>query len=113
VEEVKLSENIVTVTDANFEEEVLKSPLPVIVDFWAVWCVPCKMIAPTVDQIAIEYKDKLKVGKLDVDASRAVPAKYGVRGIPTILLFKGGQLKETIVGALPKDKIVAVISKHF
>jgi thioredoxin 1 len=112
-EEVKLSENIVTVTDANFEEEVLKSSLPVIVDFWAVWCVPCKMIAPIVDQLAVEYKDKLKVGKLDVDGSRAVPAKYGVRGIPTILLFKGGQLKETIVGALPKDKIVATISKHF
>jgi thioredoxin 1 len=113
MEEVKLSENIVTVTDANFEEEVLKSPLPVIVDFWAVWCGPCKMIAPIVDQIAVEYKDKLKVGKLDVDGSRAVPAKYGVRGIPTILLFKDGQLKETIVGALPKDKIVATISKHF
>lgn len=107
-----MSDAIVTVTDANFEDEVLKSALPVIVDFWAVWCVPCKMIAPIVDQIAVEYKDKLKVGKVDVDANRAVPAKYGVRGIPTILLFKDGQLKETIVGALPKDKIVALISKH-
>jgi thioredoxin 1 len=107
-----MSDAIVTVTDANFEDEVLKSALPAIVDFWAVWCVPCKMIAPIVDQIAVEYKDKLKVGKLDVDSNRTVPAKYGVRGIPTILLFKGGQLKETIVGALPKDKIVALISKH-
>lgn len=108
-----MSDAIVNVTDANFEEEVLKSPLPVIVDFWAVWCGPCKIIAPIVDQIAVEYKDKLKVGKLDVDSSRAVPAKYGVRGIPTILMFKDGQLKETIVGALPKDKIVATITKHF
>jgi thioredoxin 1 len=107
-----MSDAIVTITDANFEEEVLKSALPVIVDFWAVWCGPCKAIAPIVDQIAIDYKDKLKVGKLDVDSNRAVPAKFGVRGIPTILMFKDGQLKETIVGALPKDKIVAMITKH-
>jgi thioredoxin 1 len=108
-----MSDSIVTVTDANFEEEVLKSPLPVIVDFWAVWCGPCKMVAPIVEQIAVEYKDKLRVGKLDVDSNRAMPSKYGVRGIPTILMFKDGQLKETIVGALPKDKIVATITKHF
>jgi len=108
-----MSDAIVSVTDANFEEEVLKSSLPVIVDFWAVWCGPCKMIAPIVDQIAVEYKDKLKVGKLDVDSNRAVPAKFGVRGIPTILMFKDGQLKEAIVGALPKEKIVAMITKHF
>ena len=100
------------ISDESFEKDVMQSPLPVIVDFWAIWCMPCKMIAPIVDQIAVELKDKLKVGKLDVDGSRIVPAKYGVRGIPTILLFKDGQLKETIVGALPKDKIVATISKH-
>ena len=107
-----MADNIINVTDANFEEEVLKAPLPVLIDFWAVWCVPCKMIAPLVDEISVEYKDKLKVCKLDVDGSRAVPARYGVRGIPTLLLFKGGELKETMVGALPKDKIVAAISKH-
>ncbi len=108
-----MADNIIQVTDANFEEDVLKSPLPVLVDFWAVWCVPCKMIAPLVGEISVEYKEKLKVCKLDVDESRSVPARYGVRGIPTLLLFKGGELKETMVGALPKDKIVATIAKHF
>lgn len=107
-----MSDNIIQVTDASFEEEVIKSALPVLVDFWAVWCVPCKMIAPFVDEISVEYKDKVKVCKLDVDGSRQVPARYGVRGIPTLLLFKGGELKETMVGALPKDKIVAAITKH-
>ena len=108
-----MADDIINVTDASFEEDVLKSSFPVLVDFWAVWCVPCKMIAPLVDEISIEYKDKLKVCKLDVDACRSVPARYGVRGIPTLLLFKGGELKETMVGALPKDKIIATISKHF
>ena len=107
-----MADDIINVTDANFEEEVLKAPLPVLIDFWAVWCVPCKMIAPLVDEISVEYKDKLKVCKLDVDGSRSVPARYGVRGIPTLLLFKGGELKETMVGALPKDKIVATLVKH-
>lgn len=107
-----MADNIVTVTDATFEEEVLKSPLPVLIDFWAVWCVPCKMIAPSVDAIAAEMKDQLKVCKMDVDSSRNVPARYGVRGIPTLLLFKGGELKEQLVGALPKDKIVEAITKH-
>ena len=107
-----MSENIVEITDVNFEDEVVKSPLPVLIDFWAVWCVPCRMIAPIVDQLAVELKDKLKVGKMDVDKSIQIPAKFGVRGIPTLLLFKGGELKETIVGVTPKDKIVTAISKH-
>jgi thioredoxin 1 len=107
-----MSENTIEITDATFEEEVVKSTLPVLIDFWAVWCVPCKMIAPAVDQIAAEYKEKLKVGKMDVDKSPKTPGKFGVRGIPTLLLFKGGQLKETIVGVTPKDRIVAAISKH-
>jgi thioredoxin 1 len=111
-EEVKVADNILNVTDASFDEEVLKSPLPVLVDFWAVWCVPCKMIAPLVEEVAGEYKDKLKVCKIDVDASRTVPARYGIRGIPTLLVFKSGELKETMVGALPKGKIIAAISKH-
>jgi thioredoxin 1 len=108
-----LSDDILlTVTDANFEEEVIGSELPVLVDFWAVWCGPCRMVAPFVEQIAEENKDRLKVAKLNVDDNQGIPAKYGIMSIPTLLLFKGGELKETIVGALPKDKIVAAVSKH-
>ena len=107
-----MSENTVEITDVNFDQEVAQSALPVLIDFWAVWCVPCKMIAPTVEEIAVEMKDKLKVFKMDVDQSRATPAKYGVRGIPTLLLFKDGAVKEQLVGALPKDKIVEAIKKH-
>ena len=102
----------VEVTDANFEGTILNADRPALVDFWAVWCGPCRMVAPFVEQIAEEYKDRLKVAKLNVDENQAVPAKYGIMSIPTLLLFKGGELKETIVGALPKDKIVAAVSKH-
>lgn len=105
-------ESLLNVTDANFEDEVIASDLPVLVDFWAVWCGPCRMVSPFVEQIAEEYKDRLKVAKLNVDENQSVPAKYGIMSIPTLLLFKGGEPKETIVGALPKDKIVAAISKH-
>jgi thioredoxin 1 len=105
-------ENIINVTDTDFDEIVLKSELPVLVDFWAVWCVPCKMIAPLVDEMAGEYKDKLKVCKMNVDDSPKVPSRYGIRGIPTLLLFKGGELKETMVGVLPKDKIISTLTKH-
>ena len=107
-----MADNMIPVNDGNFETEVLKSDLPVLVDFWAVWCVPCKMIAPTVDELAGELKGKLKVCKMDVDESRTTPAKYGVRGIPTLLLFKGGQVVEQLVGALPKDKIADAVKKH-
>ncbi len=103
---------IVNVMDANFEEEVIGSELPVLVDFWAVWCGPCRMVTPFVEQIAQEYSDRLKVAKLNVDENQGIPAKYGIMSIPTLLLFKGGELKETIVGALPKDKIVDAVSKH-
>jgi thioredoxin 1 len=105
-------ESLLNATDENFEDEVIGSELPVLVDFWAVWCGPCRMVAPFVEQIAEEYKDRLKVAKLNVDENQAVPAKYGIMSIPTLLLFKGGELRETIVGALPKDKIVAAVSKH-
>lgn len=107
-----MAENIFDATDANFDEEVLKSALPVLVDFWAVWCVPCKMIAPLVDELAVEHKEKLKVCKVNVDENQKVPARYGIRGIPTLLLFKGGELKETMVGVLPKEKIVNALNKH-
>ncbi len=107
-----MADNIIVVTDETFDAEVLKSTLPALVDFWAVWCVPCKMIAPSVEEIAVEMKDRLKVCKMDVDGSRKTPAAYGVRGIPTLLLFKDGKMVEQLVGALPKEKIVETIKKH-
>lgn len=111
-EEDMVSEDILNVTDASFDEEVLKSELPVLVDFWAVWCGPCRMVAPTVESMAQEYAGKLKVTKVNVDENQAVPAQYGIMSIPTLLLFKDGELKETIVGALPKGKIVEAVSKY-
>ncbi len=107
-----MAEAIVNVNDSTFEQEVMKSELPVLVDFWAVWCGPCQVIAPTMDYLAQTYQGKLKVTKLDVDGNIRVTSRYGVRSIPTLLLFKGGELKETMVGALPQDKIVSIISKH-
>ena len=104
--------NTVEITDSNFEAEVEKSDLPVLIDFWAAWCGPCKALAPTVEEIAGEYQGKLKVGKLDVDANNALLARFSIRGIPTLLLFKDGQVKEQLVGAVPKDTIVGAISKH-
>jgi thioredoxin 1 len=95
-----------TFTDDNFEEEVLKSELPVLVDFWAVWCGPCKMIAPIVEQLAEELSGKVKVGKLDVDTNQQTSIKYGIRGIPTLLIFKDGKVVDTIVGAVPKTTIL-------
>ena len=107
-----MAEDILNVTDENFEEEVLKNDLPVLVDFWAVWCAPCRAIVPTLDHLSQNYKDKLKVVKLNVDEQMKTASTYGVRSIPTLLLFKGGELKETIVGALPQDKILEILSKH-
>ena len=97
---------LVTITDDNFEEEVLKSDKPVLIDFWATWCGPCRMIAPIVEEMATEYEDKAKIGKLDVDSNQQTSIKYGVRSIPTLLLFKDGELKETIIGAVPKAHLV-------
>lgn len=107
-----MSEKFLHVTDGTFEENVIKSQLPVLVDFWAVWCGPCHMVTPTLEDLAQNYGDKLKVVKLNVDENREVPAKYGIMSIPTLLLFKGGEVKETIVGALPKNQIVQAVSKH-
>lgn len=100
----------ITLTDSNFEEEVLRSQLPVLVDFWAVWCGPCKVIAPIIEELAVEYDGKLKVGKLDVDENQQSAIKYGVRSIPTLLLFKNGKVESTIIGAIPKDQIVQKLS---
>ena len=100
----------ITITDSNFEEEVIKSNLPVLVDFWAVWCGPCKAIAPVVEAIAAEYDQKVKVGKLDVDQNNDTAIKYGVRAIPTLLIFKEGKLVKTIMGNVPKSHIVEALN---
>lgn len=96
----------VEITDDNFKSEVIDSDKPVIIDFWAVWCGPCKMIAPIVEELAVEYDGKIKVGKLDVDSNQQTSIKYGVRSIPTLLIFKDGKLKDTIIGAVPKKLII-------
>jgi thioredoxin 1 len=106
------SNDVVTLQDATFEQEVLKSDTPVLVDFWAVWCGPCKAIAPAVEEIAREYKGKVKVAKLDVDQAQQTAQKFGIRSIPTLLVFKGGRVVDTIVGAVPKSKLVDALSKH-
>ena len=103
---------LIEVTDATFEEAVLKADLPTIVDFWAVWCGPCKMIAPVVDEIAAEYEGKLQVTKLDVDGNGLTAMQYGVTGIPTLILFKNGQPVERIVGFMPKAKLVSKLTPH-
>lgn len=97
------------VTDANFEQEVLKSSIPVLIDFWAPWCGPCKAIAPIVDELAKDYAGKLKVVKLNVDDNPETPARYGVRGIPNLLIIKNGQVKDQIVGAVPKGHLVKAV----
>ena len=105
------SENVIAFTDANFDSEVLQSGIPVLVDFWATWCAPCKAIAPLIDAIADEYAGKIKVGKVNVDENQGTPSKYGVRGIPTLILFKNGAVFEQVVGAVPKSQIDALIAK--
>jgi thioredoxin 1 len=102
---------VVEVNDATFEQEVLQSDQPVLVDFWAAWCGPCKALAPTVDEIATEYQGRLKVAKMDVDRNQATPMRYGIRGIPALLLFKGGKVADQIVGYVPKDTIAKSLSR--
>ncbi len=103
--------NVNEFTDANFEAEVLKSELPVLVDFWAPWCGPCRMIAPSVEALAAEYAGKAKIGKLNTDENEDVSAKYGIRSIPTLLVFKNGEVVNQLVGALPKDKIAEQLNR--
>jgi thioredoxin 1 len=104
--------NTQTFTDSAFDADVLKSDVPVLVDFWAEWCGPCRMIAPTVDQVADEFAGKVKVGKLNVDENGNTAMRYNVRGIPTLLLFKGGQIVEQRVGAVSKSDLVKMLEPH-
>jgi thioredoxin 1 len=99
-------------TDSNFQQEVLSSDRPVLVDFWAEWCGPCKMIAPIVEELAQEYDGKLKVGKVDVDSNQHVSMQFGVRSIPTLLIFKSGKVVEQVIGAVPKRLLAEKIAKH-
>jgi thioredoxin 1 len=105
-------QGIFDVTDATFDQEVLQSEQPVLVDFWAAWCGPCKALGPVVDQVAAQYAGQLKVAKMDVDRNNATPMRYGIRGIPALLLFKGGKVADQIVGYVPKETIEKSLSRH-
>jgi len=104
-----MAEHIVHISDESFEEEVLQSERPVLIDYWAEWCGPCKMIAPVLDEIANEYSDRLKVVKLNIDDNPQTPPKYGIRGIPTLMVFKNGQVEATKVGAVSKAQLTAFL----
>lgn len=107
-----MSERIVHVTDDSFEQDVLQSPAPVLVDYWADWCGPCKMIAPVLDEIANEYDGKVRVAKLNIDENPNTPPRYGIRGIPTLMLFKDGEVEATKVGAASKSQLTAFIDSN-
>jgi thioredoxin 1 len=104
--------NTLTFSDASFDNDVLNSEMPVLVDFWAEWCGPCRMMAPTIDSIATEYSGKVKVGKLNVDDNGGTAMRYGIRGIPTLLLFKGGRVVEQRVGAVGKSEVQKMLDPH-
>jgi thioredoxin 1 len=104
--------NLIELTDGNFDQEVLQSDLPVLIDFWAVWCGPCRMVHPIVEELADEYAGKVKIGKLDVDNNPNTAIKYGIRSIPSLLIFKGGEVVENIVGAVPKQQINEKLKAH-
>ncbi|XXK28325.1 thioredoxin TrxA [Arenicellales bacterium nBUS_45] len=107
-----MSENIIHVSDESFDQEVLQSDKPVLIDYWAEWCGPCKMIAPVLDEVASEYSDKIRVAKLNIDDNPATPPKYGIRGIPTLMLFKNGEVEATKVGAVSKAQLTAFLDEN-
>ncbi|MCC7410508.1 MAG: thioredoxin TrxA [Gammaproteobacteria bacterium] len=107
-----MSDSIMYITDDSFEEDVLKSNVPVLVDYWAEWCGPCKMIAPILDEVSTEYADRLRVAKLNIDDNPATPPKFGIRGIPTLMLFKDGNVAATKVGAMSKSQLTAFIDSN-
>ena len=107
-----MNENIIHTSDANFQDDVINSDTPVLVDYWAEWCGPCKMIAPILDEVAGESTDRLKICKIDVDANQETPPKYGIRGIPTLMLFKNGEVEATKVGALSKSQLQAFLDSN-
>ena len=107
-----MSQNISQVTDASFESDVLKADKPVLVDYWAEWCGPCKLIAPILEEIAKDYDGRIKVMKMDIEANAATPPKYGIRGIPTLMLFKNGQVEATKIGALSKSQLAAFLDQN-
>ena len=107
-----MSENIIHVSDESFEQEVLQSDKPVLIDYWAEWCGPCKMIARVLDEVASEYSDKIRVAKLNIDDNPATPPKYGIRGIPTLMLFKNGEVEATKVGAVSKAQLTAFLDEN-
>lgn len=102
---------VIEVSDATFDKEVLQSDQPVLVDFWAAWCGPCKALSPIVDEVAAQYSGKLKVAKMDVDRNQATPGRYGIRGIPALLFFKGGKVADQIVGYVPKDVVEKSVAR--
>lgn len=105
------SDKVIQLTDDSFEAEVLKSSTPVLVDFWATWCAPCKAIGPLLDELAEEYDGKVKIAKVNVDDNQATPGQFGVRGIPTLILFKDGQVVDQVVGAVPKNQLEGLLQK--
>ncbi|MBM3115273.1 thioredoxin TrxA [Jeongeupia naejangsanensis] len=107
-----MSEHIAQVTDASFDADVLQAQTPVLVDYWAEWCGPCKMIAPILEEVAVDYAGKLKIAKLNIDENQATPPKFGIRGIPTLMLFVGGEVKATKVGALSKSQLTAFLDSN-
>jgi len=107
-----VSEHIISLSDASFEQDVLQSDLPVLVDYWAEWCGPCKAIAPLLDEVAEEFQGRLTIAKLNIDDNPATPGKYGVRGIPTLMLFKDGQVEATKMGALSKSQLIAFLNQN-
>lgn len=107
-----MNDSILTITNENFENEVIKSDKPVLIDFWAIWCGPCRMVAPIIEKIATEYKDKVKVGKINVDEQNELATKYKIMSIPTLIVFKNGQIVESVMGARSKESIAEMLNKH-